>query len=138
MRGGTAGGERPGDRSRWTDLCLNAAGEVLGAACAAPNGELARNPALREILIACTREAAAAAASDGHRLLVPRPEQAAVKACLAHPGRRSSVLRDLRARRRTQLAAIVGPILAAARRTGTPAPLLTRLYRVVRRLERLP
>jgi len=129
---------RRDDPAFWTELCLNAPREILGAACAASDGELVREPALRDLLIACTREAAAAASREGHRPLAANLERAVIKACLAHPRRRSSALRALKSRRRTGLSESVGPILAAARRTGTPAPILTRLYRVMRRLERTP
>ena len=129
---------RRDDRAFWTKLCLNAPREILGAACAASDGELVRDPALRDLLIACAREAAASVSREGHRPFVANLERAVIKACLDHPKHRSSALRALKSRRRTGLPESVGPILAAARRTGASAPLLTRLYHVMRRLERTP
>lgn len=126
------------DRLLWTKLCFNAAGNLLGAACAAPNGQLAKDPALRDILLSCMREAVAAARRDGHKPLIADMEAFIVKACLGAPEQRNSMLQDLAAGRRTEVEAIAGPVLAAARRTKTPAPMLSRLARVVSRLERLP
>ena len=124
------------DTMLWTKLCFNAAGNAIGALCNAPNGELARDPALRELLLASLREAVAAARKDGHKLLYPDMESLIVKTYPNDSRQRNSMLQDLQAGRRTEADAILGPLLAAARRRKVPLTLLPRLNRLVKRLER--
>lgn len=124
------------DRMLWTKLCFNAATNPLGAICAVPNGELARDPVLKEIMLKVLAESVEAARKTGRRPLHPDMARLVVRACLAAPRQRNSMLQDLQAGRRTEIEAISRPILSAARRTKTPAPLLSRLSRLVRRLER--
>jgi 2-dehydropantoate 2-reductase len=124
------------DTMLWTKLCFNAAGNPLGALCNAPNGELARDPALRELMVGALREAVAAARKDGHTLLYPDMEALIVKTFPNDSRQRNSMLQDLQAGRRTEADAILGPILAAARRRSLSLSLLPRLDRLVKRLER--
>lgn len=123
------------DALLWTKLCFNAAGNPLGALCNATNGELTRDPALRELVIGCLKEAEATARADGHRLLYDDMEAVIVKSYPNDSKQRNSMLQDLQAGRRTEVDAIVGPILAAARRRRVPLALLPRLHRFVKRLE---
>ena len=54
----------------------------------------------------------------------------------AMPDQSNSMLQDLRAGRRTEIDAIVKPLLDAARRRRRPTPILESLYRFTKRLER--
>jgi 2-dehydropantoate 2-reductase len=56
--------------------------------------------------------------------------------CRNAPRQRNSMLQDLAAGRRTEAGAILGPLLAAAKRRRVPAPTLEILSAVVARLER--
>ncbi|MBI4676915.1 MAG: 2-dehydropantoate 2-reductase [Elusimicrobia bacterium] len=126
-----------GDESRmlWTKLVTNAAVNFLGAASAAPNGELARDPALRLVLDALVREGVMVAKAAGHPP-IGRPGEAVPRGCRAAGSQLNSMLVDLRRGRRTEVRAIAGPILAEARRRRVPAPTIATLARVVERLER--
>ncbi len=126
---------RSEERMLWTKLCFNAATNPLGALCGVPNGELARDPALREIMLKALSEAVAIAREEGHRPLYADMADLVVRACRNAPRQRNSMLQDLQAGRRTEIRAITGPLLAAARRQRTPAPILSRLTRVLLRLE---
>jgi 2-dehydropantoate 2-reductase len=119
----------------WTKLCFNGAGNPLGAICAVPNGEIVRDPALRDMMMKALGEAVAAARADGHAVDSPRMREMMLKTYPADSRQRNSMLQDLQAGRRTEVDAIVGPILAAARRRRVRTPLLSRLYRVVKKLE---
>lgn len=123
------------DAMLWTKLCFNAAGNPLGALCGAANGELARDPALRELLLRALREALEAARADGHAVPTSDMETLMVKPYPNDSKQRNSMLQDLTAGRRTEIGAIVGPILAAAKRRRVKLTLLPQLDRFVRRLE---
>ena len=124
------------DRMLWTKLCFNAATNPLGAACAAPNGRLAADPALKEIMLRVLDEALAIARRAGHRPLYGDMARFVTRSASSAPLQRNSMLQDLQAGRRTEIDAIAGPLLAAGKRTGLPAPLLSRLSRLIRILER--
>ncbi|MDE2039998.1 MAG: 2-dehydropantoate 2-reductase [Elusimicrobia bacterium] len=126
------------DAMLWTKLCLNAAGNPLGALSNAANGQLSSDPCLRNLLATAAREAAAAARADGHRLLVKDLSSALGRTFPRGSRQRNSMLQDLSAGRRTENSAILGPILSAAKRRGLRLSLLPRLNRLLERLERRP
>lgn len=120
----------------WTKAAFNAAVNPLGAACAVESGRLEADPALREVALRALSEAAAAAAASGHRLDYPDMADKLLLSCRNAPRQRNSMLQDLAAGRRTEAAAILGPLLAAAKRRGVPTPTLSTLSAVIGRLER--
>lgn len=120
------------DRMLWTKLVYNASVNVLGAAGALPNGELARDPALREVLLKTIEEASAAARRAGRRPLYPDLARRILKGCRGTPSQRNSMLQDLASGRRTEARAILGPVLGAGART----PILSVLGDVIVRLEK--
>jgi len=120
----------------WTKAAFNAAVNPLGAACAVESGKLVEDPALREISLRALSEAAAAAEAAGHPLDYPDMEEKLLASGRNAPHQRNSMLQDLSAGRRTEAAVILGPLLAAARRSGAPAPTLELLADVIARLER--
>ena len=120
----------------WTKAAFNAAVNPLGAACAVESGRLEADPALRELALAALGEATSAAAASGHRLDYPDMADKLMLSCRNAPRQRNSMLQDLAAGRRTEARAILGPLLAAAKRRGVPAPTLTTLAAVIARLER--
>jgi 2-dehydropantoate 2-reductase len=129
--------KRSEKRMLWTKLCFNAAVNGIGTLCAEPNGRLARDPALREIVQAVIREAATLSGRAGHPPLYRRMESLVVRGCRNTPLQRNSTLQDLQAGRRTEASAIFGPLLKAARKTDTPAPLITVVAASLRRLEQM-
>lgn len=134
--GWEVGVKRSEERLLWTKVCFNAAVNGLGALCAEPNGRLATEPALEELLRAVMREAVSVAKASGHPPLYRHMEALVVRACRNAPKQRNSMLQDIEARRRTERPAIFGPLLAAAKRTRTPAPMLETIDAVLAKLER--
>ena len=120
----------------WTKAAFNAAVNPLGAACAVESGKLAEDPALRELSLRALAEAAAAAEAAGHPLDYPDMAGKLLRSVRNAPHQRNSMLQDLAAGRRTEARAILGPLLASARRHGVPAPTLEFLGAVIARLER--
>lgn len=120
----------------WTKAAFNAAVNPLGAACAVESGRLEADPALREVALLALGEAAAAAAASGHALDYPDMAGKLMLSCRNAPRQRNSMLQDLAAGRRTEARAILGPLLAAAKRRRVPAPTLEILSLVIGRLER--
>jgi 2-dehydropantoate 2-reductase len=120
----------------WTKAAFNAAVNPLGAACAVESGRLEADPALREIALAALGEATRAALASGHRLDYPDMADKLLLSCRNAPRQRNSMLQDLAAGRRTEARAILGPLLAAARRGRVSAPTLSTLAAVIERLER--
>lgn len=125
------------ERLLWTKLCFNASTNLLGALCAATNGQLAADPALREIMLSVLGEAVAVARRAGKAPLYPDMGKLVVRACQNAPAQRNSMFQDLQAGRKTELASIAGPLLRAGKRLDVPTPLLEKLSRLVARLERL-
>jgi 2-dehydropantoate 2-reductase len=122
-------------RLLWTKLVYNAAINPLGALLRKTNGEVAAHPAMRQLLRAVSREAIAVARAGGRPPAVPGLEGRILRDCLLVPGQRSSMAQDMAAGRPTEADAILKPLILSGRRTGTPTPLLTPLYRMVKKLE---
>ncbi|MDD5628007.1 MAG: ketopantoate reductase C-terminal domain-containing protein [Elusimicrobia bacterium] len=130
----------PGADSRkedWTPLCAEAALGGLAALAVVRDGDLVRDPDLRRLLGEVAREAAAAARSAGRRLSAD-PASIAARRCRKSPQRRHPWLTALRRGRRTGAERVFGPLLAAARAAGAPAPRLGLIAAVLARLERTP
>jgi 2-dehydropantoate 2-reductase len=120
----------------WTKAAFNAAMNPLGAVCAVESGRIAEDPALRELALKALAEAAAAARAAGHPLDYPDMAEKLLLSGRNAPHQRNSMLQDLAAGRRTEAKAILGPLLASARRHRVPAPTLELLAAAVARLER--
>lgn len=127
---------RDEDALLWTKAAFNAATNPVGALTGRSNGDLVRVPALRDLVMRAAREAAAVAKADGRRTVYPSLERALERGLAAAPTQSNSMLQDLRAGRRTEVDAIVGPFLQAARRRRRPAPLLGALHALIKRVER--
>jgi 2-dehydropantoate 2-reductase len=120
----------------WTKAAFNAAVNPLGAACAVESGKLAEDPALRELSLKALSEAAAAAQASGHPLDYPDMAEKLLLSGRNAPHQRNSMLQDLAAGRKTEAKAILGPLLASAKRHKVPTPTLALLASVVAHLER--
>ena len=124
------------DRLLWMKAAFNAATNPLGALTGAKNGDLIGAPALRELAFAALREAVNAAKDAGQPLSYSLLSRRMAEGLSAMKNQSNSMLQDLRAGRRTEIDAIVKPLLDAARRRRQPAPILESLYRFTKRLER--
>jgi 2-dehydropantoate 2-reductase len=89
-----------------------------------PLGEIRSDPAKRDALEACVREGAAVARAEGADV-DPRDTMAELDD--AHADLRTSMQRDIAARRAPELDAIAGSVLRAAARHGLACPEIERL-----------
>jgi 2-dehydropantoate 2-reductase len=125
------------EKMHWLKLCFNAATNPLGAVCAASNGQLAEDPALRQLMLRAFDEAASVSVRLG---ALPTSKVASARsqllqACRAMPHQRNSMLQDIAAGRKTEAADIVGPIIRSGRRLNVRTPVLSFLDRMIATLE---
>ena len=121
----------------WGKLAVNCSANPLTALEGCRNGELLADPDGRARLRATAREVGDVAAALGIAL-AEDPADAAVRACEATSGNRSSMLQDVTRGARTEIDALNGAVAAAARRLGVAAPIVEALWRRVRALEGRP
>ena len=119
----------------WGKLAINAAINPLTALCEVPNGELARDGRLRSIMLASAREVQAVAAALGLNLPYKSVEDEVLRVAVATAENRSSMLQDIARGSRTEIDAISGAVVEAARSSGVPAPMNRRLYKLLREKE---
>ncbi|MDA8164714.1 MAG: 2-dehydropantoate 2-reductase [Desulfobacteraceae bacterium] len=118
----------------WRKLLANAAINALTALHDCPNGHLAADSRLRKELSQAVAEGAAVA--KALKVEVGSDPVADVLAiCRATAENISSMLQDVRRRRRTEIDAINGAIVAEARRLGIPVPVNERLLQAVKARE---
>jgi 2-dehydropantoate 2-reductase len=108
----------------WSKLVRLNALALATSAADRPLGELRRDPGWRSALHDAVTETAAVAAADGAHVA---PEATWEELEQAHPGLVSSMQRDITAGRPTELDAIAGAVLRAARRHGLACPTVARL-----------
>jgi 2-dehydropantoate 2-reductase len=119
----------------WEKLLVNAAINPLTALTGLPNGGLAEDKLLRDLMLAAVAEGAAVAAAEG--VALPEdPVRRAVEVCRRTAQNRSSMLQDLDRGRRTEVDAINGFIVRKAKVYGIPAPVNGALYALVKGRER--
>lgn len=106
----------------WAKLAINAGINALTALLRVRNGVLAQHPETLTLLESAVREAAAVAQARGVpvevELLVERAREVARRTA----GNVSSMLADMLAGRRTEIAEINGAVAVAARELGVAAP----------------
>jgi 2-dehydropantoate 2-reductase len=113
----------------WGKLALLAPLALATSVSQQPIGGVRSDAALQELMVACAREVCAVAAAEGARLDPAGYERALL---VGLPGEmRSSMQKDLAARRPLELDAIAGPVLRAGRRQGVPTPATEELARRV-------
>jgi 2-dehydropantoate 2-reductase len=119
----------------WSKLVVNAAINPLAAIAGVPNGRLVRDKRLSGVMDAVGREAIAVAKAEGAKLDVEELRHRIALVARRTAANRGSMLQDLDRHRRTEVDAIVGPIIKGAARHRIPAPLSQALYAIVRAKE---
>ncbi|HBI15931.1 MAG TPA: 2-dehydropantoate 2-reductase [Desulfobulbaceae bacterium] len=118
----------------WAKLFINVGINALTALLRCPNGVLLDSLETRERMTMAVREAEAVARASG----IPIDEDplaATLKVCKATGTNISSMLQDISNRRRTEIDAINGAVVAAGSRLGIPTPVNAELVRQVKELE---
>lgn len=118
----------------WEKLSVTAPLLPLTALLGVPNGEVLRRPSAAELLETAAREVVAAAGAAGIELPAGDPGEAARRVALSTAGNVSSMLQDVRRGVPTEVDAINGAVVAAARRLGVPTPVNETLWLAVRAL----
>lgn len=120
----------------WGKLIVNAAINPLSALLNVPNGRLLDDPAARGVMFEAAAEAAAVAKACGVCLQSGNPAHMVARACRATAFNISSMLQDVRRRRKTEIEYITGAVVRAASRHDVAVPVNRRLLSRVRELER--
>lgn len=127
--------EKNFEKERWMKLVINACLNPLGALAEAPNGRLVEAPLadlLDRVVEECVR--LSVALKRPMNLAEARRRVEAVAARTA--ANRNSLWQDLSRGRPTERDFLLGPFLEASRRRRVPAPALTFLDRLLRRVEK--
>jgi 2-dehydropantoate 2-reductase len=119
--------------SIWDKLIINVGINALTAINNCPNGQLLANPSVVHLLAAAVREAASVATALGISLSGD-PLEMTVKVCRATSCNISSMLQDVRQKRRTEIDAINGAIVREGNRLGIPTPVNQQLVAAVKAL----
>ncbi|SDO74803.1 ketopantoate reductase family protein [Desulforhopalus singaporensis] len=118
----------------WTKLFINVGINALTATLNCKNGELLTLPGVDKRMRAAVEEARLVAAAQD--IIVPvDPFDAARQVCRNTAGNISSMLQDVRKKRRTEIDAINGAIVLMAREHGISTPENDRLVKQVKELE---
>ncbi len=124
------------ERLLWTKTVYNAAVNPIGALAGKTNGELALDPALRDLVLATISEAALIARKAGYPPLGPNLGRRVLRGCLSAPDQVNSMAQDIAAGRKTEADAILLPLLKAAKKAGRKTRYLEPLYLSIRALEK--
>ncbi len=115
----------------WSKLVINSAINPLTALLHVPNGELLRRPTAKALMRALAEETAEVAAAEGIKLVFDDPGGAAEQVARETAGNHSSMLQDIRRGAPSEIDAICGAIVQAAKRHGMQAPLNEACLRLV-------
>jgi 2-dehydropantoate 2-reductase len=127
------------ERDLWAKLLYNGALNPLGALLGVPYGELGRRPETRAVMETVVREIFAVMTASGHGTHWPDPdaylEEFYGRLLPTTALHESSMLRDLRAGRRTEIDAISGAVVALGEQHGVAAPCNRALCDLVRAIQ---
>lgn len=118
----------------WAKLFINVGINALTAIHDCANGDLLTLPGARERMRTAVAEAEMVARRQGIRIDCD-PFAATEEVCRKTAGNISSMLQDIRRRRRTEIDAINGAVVKAGRELGLDTPENCRLLRQVREIE---
>ncbi|NTV12820.1 MAG: 2-dehydropantoate 2-reductase [Desulfobulbaceae bacterium] len=118
----------------WGKLLVNVGINALTAIHGCPNGGLLESPRLLALLTAAVQEGAQVAEKIGVEL-PGDPVAGAKEVCRVTAANISSMLQDVRAGRRTEIAAINGAVVRMAKALGVPVPVNEELLAKVQDLE---
>jgi len=119
----------------WNKLLVNVGINALTAIHDCENGELLRNGETLAVLRAAVLEAADVAQAKGIAI-DPDPVDRTMAVCKATAANISSMLQDVRGKRKTEIEAINGAVLEEAARLGISVPVNAVLFAAVKSLEK--
>ncbi|MFA7383444.1 MAG: 2-dehydropantoate 2-reductase [Desulfurivibrionaceae bacterium] len=119
----------------WDKLLVNVGINALTAIYRCKNGVLLQNTEALGLMRAAVLEAASIAQAKGIAI-APEPVARTIAVCQATADNISSMLQDVRGRRKTEIEAINGAVLTEAMRLGIAAPVNAELFAAVKGLEK--
>ena len=119
----------------WSKLVVNASVNPIAALAGVPNGRLVRDKGLLALAEAVGREAASVAEAEGADVNAEELWHRTTLVAKRTASNRASMLQDLDRRRRTEIDAITGSVVRAARRRRIAVPLNEALWSLVRARE---
>lgn len=119
----------------WGKLAINAGINPLTALLELPNGALAEDENLQQVMAAAAAEVAQVAAAQGIRLPYSDAARRAAEVSKATASNRSSMLQDVSRAAPTEIDAISGAVVRFGRRLGIPTPVNEFLLRLVKAKE---
>ncbi|PWH18614.1 MAG: 2-dehydropantoate 2-reductase [Anaerolineae bacterium] len=122
----------------WGKLVINAAINPLTALLGVANGELLHRPTARQLMHQAAQEAAEVAKAQGIELPYPDPIEKVEAVARQTAENLSSMLQDVRRGAPTEIDAICGAVVHAARHVGLSTPTLEMLWLMVRALVEQP
>lgn len=121
----------------WDKAIINAGINPLSALLNVQNGELIKKQEVRQLMRDLVVEAARAASTEGYRFdysLVEKTEEI----CMKTAANVSSMLQDVRAKRKTEIDSISGEILNRSDAASLKAPRTRVIYQLIKGLEPSP
>lgn len=120
----------------WSKLVINAAICPVSVISGLANGEIAGNAQWRSLLCKAAEESGKIAAAKGIKLTFADPAKAVLEVCEKTALNISSMLQDVRRRRKTEIEEINGAVLRASAGLKMEAPVNRMLYEKVVELEK--
>jgi 2-dehydropantoate 2-reductase len=119
----------------WEKVAINCGINPVTALIDAPNGQLLRIPEIRQLMRDLVVEAVKVAATEGYRFLNSVVE-IAEQTCAQTAENISSMLQDVRARKRTEIDQISGEIVRRGLEAALPTPRTRVVWQLVKGLEK--
>jgi 2-dehydropantoate 2-reductase len=119
----------------WGKLAINAGINPLTALLEVPNGALAEDKLLREVMIAAANEVVDVATAQGIRLPFIDVAGRIIEVCQATARNRSSMLQDISRGAMTEIDAISGAVVRFGQEFGVPTPMNAWLLQLVKEKE---
>jgi len=116
----------------WEKAIFNAAMNPLCALTRKTPGFFLQKPEARETIFAVVEEGVAAANASGVAISSEPIHALTIVSMTDHADHEASMLQDVKAGRRTEVDAINGAIVEAAKRAGIDAPVTETLYRLIK------
>jgi 2-dehydropantoate 2-reductase len=119
----------------WTKTLVNAGINPVGALTGFTNGEVYKNPKLRNLVIQLVKEAVKIVEALGIELTTEDPVRYTLGTAKATGNNINSMLQDLRAGKRTEIDSITGEIIRLGNELGIPTPSSEVVYALIKAIE---
>jgi 2-dehydropantoate 2-reductase len=119
----------------WTKTLVNCGINPVGALTGLTNGEVYRNPELRELVIKLVEEAVKVVNALGIELTTDDPVRYALGTAKATSNNINSMLQDIMSRKRTEIDAITGEIIRLGKELGIKTPSNEVVYALIKAIE---